>query len=127
MVLSNHTLRSAAVVSTHTLTSVVPVLVAIMVWVIRILIIGTLTAAMDKGRHSQKSPEKSRNNTPAPTGFPVQPAPTTAFTAPRSGSIPARSLAAQASHQTGFLNRTPQRPVPRSANDFMAAENHTRG
>lgn len=46
--ISEHTLQSSAVVSAQTLTYVVPVFVAILVWVIRILLIGSLSSAVDR-------------------------------------------------------------------------------
>jgi len=45
---ANHSVRSAELVSTQQLTTIVPVMVAIMVWVIRILIIGSLTSSLEK-------------------------------------------------------------------------------
>ncbi len=51
MAVANHSVQSSAVVDPKTISSVVPVFVAIMVWVIRILIIGTLSLAMDRLMH----------------------------------------------------------------------------
>jgi hypothetical protein len=51
MAVANHSPKSAAVIDPQTLITVVPVFVAIMVWVIRILIIGTLSLAMDRLMH----------------------------------------------------------------------------
>jgi len=48
---SNHALRSAEVINTQQLTTIVPVIVAIMVWVIRVLIIGSLTSSLEKKSH----------------------------------------------------------------------------
>lgn len=48
---AGHSSASSAVVDPETLTGVVPVFVAIMVWVIRILIIGTLSLTMDRMLH----------------------------------------------------------------------------
>ena len=48
LALANHTPASVAIISRSTLNSVVPVLVAIMVWMIRILIIGTFSMAGDR-------------------------------------------------------------------------------
>jgi len=48
MAIVNHTEQSAAVMNQATLTKVVPVFVAIMVWIIRILIIGSLSYAGDR-------------------------------------------------------------------------------
>jgi hypothetical protein len=47
-IVSHSNSASAAVVGSHTLTKVVPVLVAVMVWLIRVLIIGTFSIAGDK-------------------------------------------------------------------------------
>ena len=48
MAIVNHSVQSAAVVSAGTLTRVAPVFVAVMVWVIRILIIGSLSMAGER-------------------------------------------------------------------------------
>lgn len=52
MAVANHSVKSSAIIDPETLTKVVPVFVAIMVWVIRILIIGTLSLAMDRLLHT---------------------------------------------------------------------------
>jgi hypothetical protein len=46
--INNHALQSSAVISTTTLTRVIPVFVAILVWVLRILIIASLTSAFER-------------------------------------------------------------------------------
>lgn len=51
MAIINHQVQSTAVVDPRTIITVVPVFVAIMVWVIRILIIGTLSMAADRLIH----------------------------------------------------------------------------
>ncbi len=51
MAVVSHNLQSSSVVDPKTITGVVPVFVAIMVWVIRILIIGTLSLAVDRLIH----------------------------------------------------------------------------
>jgi hypothetical protein len=48
LALANHTPASVAIIERSTLNNVVPVMVAIMVWVIRILIIGTFSMAGDR-------------------------------------------------------------------------------
>jgi len=48
LAIANHAIQSTAVVSSDTLTKIVPIFVAIMVWVIRILIIGTISATGDR-------------------------------------------------------------------------------
>jgi hypothetical protein len=47
----SHSVESTSLIDPRTLTGVVPVFVAVMVWVIRILIIGTLSMAMDRMLH----------------------------------------------------------------------------
>jgi hypothetical protein len=51
MAVASHPVQSSVVVDPKTIISIVPVFVAIMVWVIRILIIGTLSLAMDRLMH----------------------------------------------------------------------------
>ena len=51
MAIVNHQVQSASIVDPKLITTIVPLFVAIMVWVIRILIIGTLSLAMDRLLH----------------------------------------------------------------------------
>ena len=67
--LSSHTAVSAALVSTQSLTKIVPVMVAIMVWIIRICIIGSLSSALEKSqntnrRTAQSAARSANNSTP---------------------------------------------------------------
>src|SRR5512142_2801424 len=48
MAIADHSVQSSAVIAPETLTQIVPIFVAIMVWLIRVLIIGTLSYAGDK-------------------------------------------------------------------------------
>lgn len=65
LALVNHNPASAVILERATLTNVVPVFVAVMVWVIRILIIGTFSLAgerlftQDENRSSYRSPDVS--------------------------------------------------------------------
>jgi len=61
MAIMNHTPQSTQFVSPSTITRVVPVFVAVMVWVIRILIIGTISIAIDRflKRDQQNYPARS--------------------------------------------------------------------
>ena len=61
--ISSHTNLSSAVISTATLTKVVPVFVAIMVLLIRVLIIGTFSAKGEK-LFSQAEPRNSSQHQP---------------------------------------------------------------
>ena len=60
MAVANHQVAASAVVDPAMISGIVPVFVAIMVWVIRILIIGSLSLAMDRllhpGAHDQHTP-----------------------------------------------------------------------
>ena len=67
MAIANHSLLSTAVVSATTLTRVVPIFVALMVWVIRILIIGTISQAGERIFSSQSRHAYSRPASQAPT------------------------------------------------------------
>lgn len=53
MAVSSHVIQSKTVVDPQTITTIVPIFVAIMVWVIRILIIGTLSLSMDRLLHPE--------------------------------------------------------------------------
>lgn len=58
MAIASHPIASASVVNPVTITRVVPLFVAIMVWVIRILLIGSISMAVDRllhGRTRQRS------------------------------------------------------------------------
>src|SRR5271157_4646835 len=56
MAIVSHTEKSVAVMDPNTLTKVVPVFVAVMVWIIRILIIGSLSYAGDRRSPAISSP-----------------------------------------------------------------------
>ena len=59
--ISNHTAASAAFISTKALTTVVPFFVAVLVWVIRILIIGSLTSALERVAPKSVTPRSTKN------------------------------------------------------------------
>ena len=107
MAVTSHTVQSSAVVDPQTITNVVPVFVAIMVWVIRILIIGTLSLAMDRilhpgaDQHARTAIQNAMSSsaTARPNRTPVQPQPMNIPTSLGSTVIPSRpavSRAAQA-------------------------------
>lgn len=48
MAIANHSIQSTTIVNPGTITKIVPVFVALMVWVIRLLIIGTLSVAGER-------------------------------------------------------------------------------
>ena len=69
MAITNHQVTSASVVNPKTIVTVVPVFVAVMVWVIRILIIGTLSMALDRSIHGgvRRSAGLRRSSVTQPT------------------------------------------------------------
>lgn len=78
MAIISHNVQSAAVIDQETLLTFVPVFVAVMVWVIRVLIIGTFSVAGGKIMESLKGEENHpvRRSTPSssPTGVTRRPA-----------------------------------------------------
>ena len=107
MAIVSHNVQSAAVINPATLTRVVPIFVALMVWVIRILIIGTLTVAGDKLLWDNKRPSYSRNNT---TNVPL---PNTRMTRPQPAASRSAAPRAAAPRNT-YRNNDVQlrRPEP---------------
>ncbi|HMN13097.1 MAG TPA: hypothetical protein PKD55_12305 [Bellilinea sp.] len=76
LAISDHVVKSSAVLDTRTITVMVPLFVAVMVWLIRILVIGSLSAAAEAITTSERvQPEKPvirRDNVPAkPAGTPI--------------------------------------------------------
>ncbi len=65
MAIVNHQMQSAAIMDDKTLVKVVPVFVALMVWVIRILIIGTISVAGERFVWGQARTGQSRGDRPA--------------------------------------------------------------
>jgi hypothetical protein len=77
MAVVNHEVRSASVIDSETLVKVVPIFVALMVWIIRILIIGTISIAGDRLFSSahRRANLPARFNRPMPTTTSVTPHP----------------------------------------------------
>ena len=67
--IASHATISAALVNTQSLTRIVPVMVAIMVWIIRILIIGSLSSALEKLNSNRRTPAGSRAASTPSTGY----------------------------------------------------------
>ncbi len=59
--IASHSTISASLVNTQTLTKVVPICVAVMVWIVRILIIGSLSSALEKiNGNSRRQPTPNK-------------------------------------------------------------------
>jgi hypothetical protein len=108
LALTNHSARSASIDQVSNLVTIIPVIVAIMVWVIRILIIGMLTSALERGKEN-RTPGKSVTTTSA--GFPVSSKPVPHYAAARNMTNPRVVSARQSSTRS---------------NDFISAEQNSR-
>ncbi len=64
MAIVDHTVRSTAIVSSSTIVKVVPIFVAVMVWVIRILIIGTISVSIDRYMKGERRSWTARSQHP---------------------------------------------------------------
>jgi len=107
-ILSNSSLGAGAVVSNSTLTKVVPIFVAVMVWLIRVLIIGTFSMAGERlFSQDNQRPRKSSTRRPAPYRQP-QTNRTTASLRP-------------ASSLSRPVNNT-YRPAPKPQNSYQRSE-----
>ncbi len=88
---SNHSLRSAEVINIQQLTTIVPVIIAIMVWVIRVLIIGSLTSSLEKKTYTRPSTPKT-SRPAATTGIPANSRPSPGYNHPQPVVSSARML-----------------------------------
>lgn len=123
MAIANHPLLSTAVVSSTTVTRVAPIFVALMVWVIRILIIGSLSVAGERIFSSQNKPAYNR---PAPAAQTPAPRPSPAVQRPLSVAVPRPSAPRPAMHSQPDLSGRPEptyhslsaspRPLPPRSN-----------
>jgi hypothetical protein len=110
MAIVNHSMQSTQVVSASTLTKVVPAFVAIMVWVIRILIIGSLSVAGDRMLWGAKHRSSGVGTSVAAQAGSPRPA-----YAPGAVRSAAGSLNASAAMPRSPLSMRPPTPAPRSA------------
>ena len=102
MAIYNHPVQSIMVVDPMTIVTVVPIFVAVMVWVLRILIIGSLVGALNRLLQGGKSAPRPEPHPNTSFGFKMQP------------PVPA--------HAAGFVRR----PMPpQSAPSSKLPENYT--
>ena len=119
--IANHSLRSAEVVSTQHLTTIVPVLVAIMVWVIRILIIGSLTSSLERSSHKNQ-PSSPNSRSASPAGFPVNNRPAPGYGRQQTANPSSQAPVSRASMNSMARPDPSRSHQPLKTNDFMAAE-----
>ncbi len=127
---AQHGVQSSSVVDPRTITSVVPVFVAIMVWVIRILIIGTLSLTLDRMLHpglAQRTPLQSVMNT---QHTPVHPQPIRQSSIPsglNSAGLSSRpSVARSASTNSRASNRPAVTPIADADEGLFDNSSHMR-
>lgn len=95
MAMSSHAVKSTAIVDVNTLTKVIPVFVAVMVWVIRILIIGSISVAGDRviwGSRTVSTSSQVRRPALNPNPVGASPALRSAAPTPRPLPRPAPSM-----------------------------------
>ena len=96
MAIVNHSVQSASVVDPATLTKVVPVFVALMVWVIRILIIGSLSYAGNRIFTDGRQPAVANRRVNNPSMPLSSPMPTPASLRNSGGMSPRAAASAAA-------------------------------
>lgn len=119
LAMATHSSTSAAVVNTRSLTTIVPVLVAIMVWIIRILIIGSLSAALEK--NSRPKAVESRPQVSTTAGFPTAQRPITSAPKPYATPSPMHASASRGNPVPAYRPR-PAVGSSNQPNAFMEAE-----
>ncbi len=117
--IANHTSQGSAILGNDTIRNFVPVFVAVMVWVIRILIIGTFSIAGERMfSHTDSRPRRASNGSDYPrTAVPqksMQPAPIArqSYNQPYQ---PQTARPAQATPQPRSANPSASRAVQRPA------------
>ena len=108
--ISNHDTASAAIVSSKALTTVVPLFVAILVWVSRILIIGSLSSALERtapapAPHRTGQSQVTLRRTSTPSTAARQPA---EYIQQAPSSRPNASIAARPQQATAYRSFTAQ-------------------
>ncbi len=112
--INSHTIQGSAIVGAKTMQTVVPIFVAVMVWVIRILIIGTFSVAGER-LFSQDTATSRRYS--QPSGSIQRPAPQASSTSYGS----ARPVITTAANLQA-ASRTAQRPQQTAANPYAGKE-----
>ncbi len=109
MAVASHTIQSSTVIDPKTISGIVPVFVAVLVWLIRILIIGTLSLAMDRLMHpgtEQRTPiQKAMSAYQARQPQPQQP----------RTSLPPQPMNVPAGLNSGAVQHRPAQTMQRSA------------
>jgi hypothetical protein len=118
--IANHTSQGTAVINSATIQSVVPIFVAVMVWVIRILIIGTFSLAGERmfgqpGNRVRRTAPQPQQQAPVRTEYRPQ--------RPATTSNPAASLHPSLAPASSF--KPLPKPVQRTENSLSRAPEPT--
>jgi len=116
MAILNHNIQSTTVMDASTIIKVIPIFVAIMVWVIRILIIGTISSAADHLLW-----EGPRRSAPVSSSARRQPVPSSPHPHPRPTSINASPINPRPANSIMSSPNINARPEPTYHSLSMAA------
>jgi hypothetical protein len=126
MAVANHTIQSSTVMDPNTISGIVPVFVAIMVWVIRILIIAALSLSIERLFHPGQEPRTALQSALEAANVrprtPVQPTqPMRIPTGMTTSAIPPRPSLARSASASSRYNRasTPAAP-PVEEEEYMS-------
>ena len=102
--ISNHTTASAAIINSRTLITVVPLFVAVLVWIIRILIIGSLSSTLERispesSRPQARKPQVTLHRTSTPSSVSRTPV---EYTRQVPSTRPGTSIAARPQQQSTY-------------------------
>jgi hypothetical protein len=99
MAIYNHPVQSTLVVDPLTIVTVVPIFVAVLVWILRILIIGSLVTALNRlmVNEKQEKPDQPQARPSQLFGFKVQP--------PVPGAAPASGFVRKPMPPTSAYNQ----------------------
>ena len=115
MALANHPLQSRAILDVTTLTKGVPVFVAVIVWLIRILVIGSLSMASERTfvQPEKRAPSQaSAGRVLIPSPSPSVNRPTASSTSATSSFQPIRRQSGQAEHNGNRFSMSSNRAEP---------------
>ena len=124
--IANHAQRSAEIVTMRSLTTLVPVMVAIMVWLIRVLIIGSLTSALEKKAGESSASSRSVSSTrSSPESRPTSSYSRGSINVPDTGHpVQARSYPPTMAHPVGSSNPSVHPQTPFNSSGSRSTQQH---
>jgi len=125
MAVTNHSTQSSAVIDPKTIAGIVPVFVAVLVWLIRILIIGTLSLSMDRllhpGAEQRTVLQNAVSSSYAQQRQPARPA----IPSHQPMNVPAGLSSGAVQHRPNLSRNasTSQRSIPRTIDNARTIDN----